>query len=107
MNRRRPQTDQQRPAALRPGYLAALTGILALGMEVLETAMAFAVDEESDGLLRIGLSAAAVEAMQEGAFHYLEKPIDLDKLEAVVRRALERHDRKMEAALAAQDKAAY
>jgi len=33
----------------------------------------------------------AVEAIQGGACHYLEKPIDLDELDAVVGRALERH----------------
>jgi DNA-binding NtrC family response regulator len=32
----------------------------------------------------------AVDAMQEGAFHYLEKPIDLDELDEIVDRALER-----------------
>jgi DNA-binding NtrC family response regulator len=31
----------------------------------------------------------AVEAMKEGAFHYLSKPIDLDQVANVVRRALE------------------
>lgn len=34
---------------------------------------------------------SAVEAMHKGACHYLEKPIDLDELDAIVARALERH----------------
>ena len=38
-----------------------------------------------------GTVDGAVDAMQEGAFHYLEKPIDLDELDQIVDRALERH----------------
>ena len=38
-----------------------------------------------------GTIDGAVDAIQEGAFHYLEKPIDLDELDQVVDRALERH----------------
>ncbi|MEW6749402.1 MAG: sigma-54 dependent transcriptional regulator [Candidatus Latescibacterota bacterium] len=38
-----------------------------------------------------GSVGGAVEAMKGGAFHYLEKPVDLDELDVVVRRALERH----------------
>ena len=38
-----------------------------------------------------GTIDGAVDAIREGAFHYLEKPIDLDELDQVVDRALERH----------------
>jgi len=37
-----------------------------------------------------GTEEIAVQAMKEGAFDYLTKPIDLDELEMVVRKALER-----------------
>ena len=37
-----------------------------------------------------GSVATAVRAIQEGAFHYLEKPFDNDELLSLVRRALER-----------------
>ena len=37
-----------------------------------------------------GTEEIAVQAMKEGAFDYLTKPIDLDELEIVVKKALER-----------------
>ncbi len=37
-----------------------------------------------------GTVDGAVDAMKEGAFHYLQKPIDLDELDLIVDRALER-----------------
>jgi DNA-binding NtrC family response regulator len=37
-----------------------------------------------------GTEGIAVQAMKEGAFDYLTKPIDLDELEIIVRKALER-----------------
>jgi len=37
-----------------------------------------------------GTVEGAVEAMKEGAFDYLSKPIDLDELESIVRNAVER-----------------
>ncbi|MBI2501638.1 MAG: sigma-54-dependent Fis family transcriptional regulator [Candidatus Latescibacteria bacterium] len=38
-----------------------------------------------------GSVAGAVDALQDGASHYLEKPIDLDELDQIVARALEHH----------------
>ena len=38
-----------------------------------------------------GSVAGAVDALQDGATHYLEKPIDLDELDQIVSRALEHH----------------
>ena len=41
-------------------------------------------------LTAFGSVGGAVDAMREGAFHYLEKPVDLDELDQVLGRALER-----------------
>ncbi|MCC7261139.1 MAG: sigma-54-dependent Fis family transcriptional regulator [Candidatus Latescibacteria bacterium] len=38
-----------------------------------------------------GSVAGAVDALQDGASHYLEKPIDLDELDQIIARALEHH----------------
>ena len=34
----------------------------------------------------------AVEAMQQGAFHYLQKPVNLEEMRALLKKALEMHD---------------
>jgi two-component system NtrC family response regulator len=38
-----------------------------------------------------GSVAGAVDALRDGASHYLEKPIDLDELDQIISRALEHH----------------
>ncbi len=61
------------------------------GMEVLQAARQLNPEVEVVIITAHGSVGGAVEAMQGGACHYLEKPIDLDELDAVVARALERH----------------
>ncbi|MFW6303087.1 MAG: sigma-54-dependent transcriptional regulator [Candidatus Sumerlaeota bacterium] len=43
-----------------------------------------------------GTVESAVEAMKEGAFHYLIKPVNLDELSQTVSRALKQHDLQAE-----------
>jgi DNA-binding NtrC family response regulator len=61
------------------------------GMEVLKGARQLNPEVEVVIITAYGTVGGAVEAIQGGACHYLEKPIDLDELDAVVSRALERH----------------
>jgi DNA-binding NtrC family response regulator len=60
------------------------------GMGVLEAARKTNPDIGVVLVTAFGSVDGAVDAMQEGAFHYLEKPIDLDELDEIVDRALER-----------------
>ena len=61
------------------------------GMGVLQAARRLNPDIEVVMVTAFGSVTGAVDAMREGAAHYLEKPVDLDALDAVVERALERH----------------
>ena len=75
------------------------------GMAVLEAARQRNPDIEVVLVTAYGSVTGAVDAMREGAFHYLEKPVDLDALDVIVERALERHhlvseNRQMKARLA-------
>jgi len=54
------------------------------GMEVLARAVASRLDQPIILMTAFGSIASAVEAMQEGAFHYLAKPFDLDELLEVI-----------------------
>ena len=59
------------------------------GMAVLQAARQRNPDIEVVLITAFGSVTGAVDAMREGAFHYLEKPVDLDALDAIVERALE------------------
>ena len=61
------------------------------GMGVLEAARQTNPDIGVVLVTAYGSVDGAVDAMQEGAFHYLQKPIDLDELDLIVDRALERN----------------
>jgi DNA-binding NtrC family response regulator len=69
------------------------------GMEVLAAARRTNPDIEVVLMTAYASVGGAVDAMREGACHYLEKPIDLDDLDAVIARALESHYRVSENAL--------
>ena len=60
------------------------------GMAVLQAARRINPDIEVVLITAYGSVSGAVDAMRDGAFSYLEKPVDLDALDAVVERALER-----------------
>lgn len=66
------------------------------GMGVLEQARQINPEVEVVMITAYGSVSGAVDAMQQGAFHYLEKPVDLDELDEVVERALERRHRTSE-----------
>ena len=66
------------------------------GMGVLQEARLINPEVEVVMVTAYGSVGGAVDAMQGGAFHYLEKPVDLDELDEVVQRALERHHRVSE-----------
>ena len=66
------------------------------GMGVLEQARQVNPEVEVVMVTAYGSVSGAVDAMQQGAFHYLEKPVDLDELDEVVERALERRHRTSE-----------
>jgi len=66
------------------------------GMEVLAAARRTNPDIEVVLTTAYASVGGAVDAMREGACHYLEKPIDLDELDAVIERALESHYRVSE-----------
>ncbi len=59
------------------------------GMEVLAAARQMLPDAEVIMVTGHGTVSRAVEAMQQGAFSFLEKPITTDKLRAIVGRAAE------------------
>ena len=61
------------------------------GMAVLTAARQLNPEIEVIIITAYGTVGDAVDAMREGARHYLEKPIDLDELDRVVAQALERH----------------
>jgi len=61
------------------------------GQEVLVAARKINPEIEVIIMTAFGTVDGAVDAMREGAYHYLEKPVDLDELGKVVDRALERH----------------
>ncbi len=61
------------------------------GQEVLVAARKTNPEVEVIIMTAYGTVDGAVDAMREGAYHYLEKPVDLDELGKVVDRALERH----------------
>jgi DNA-binding NtrC family response regulator len=69
------------------------------GMEVLAAARRTNPDIEVVLTTAYASVGGAVDAMREGACHYLEKPIDLDELDLIVARALESHYRVSENAL--------
>jgi len=54
------------------------------GLAVLRQAMARRLEQPVILMTAFGSIAAAVEAMREGAYHYLAKPFDLDELSEVV-----------------------
>jgi DNA-binding NtrC family response regulator len=60
------------------------------GMEVLRTARQTNPEIQVLMITAYGSVGGAVEAMREGALHYLEKPIDLDELDRRIEEALER-----------------
>jgi len=60
------------------------------GLAVLQAARRINPDIEVVLITAHGSVSGAVDAMREGAFSYLEKPVDLDALDAVVERSLER-----------------
>ncbi len=64
------------------------------GMEVLASARQLLPDTEVIMVTGHGTVSRAVEAMQRGAFSFLEKPITTDKLRAIVARAAEAVRRK-------------
>lgn len=59
------------------------------GLEILKRARDLLPDAEVIMVTGHGSIPSAVEALQEGAFNYLEKPLDLKQLRAVVDRASE------------------
>ena len=61
------------------------------GLSVLQQARGLNPEVEVVLLTAYGTIDGAVEAMREGACHYLEKPIELDELDQVVQAALEHH----------------
>ena len=61
------------------------------GLAVLSAARHINPEVEVIIITAYGSVGGAVDAMREGACHYLTKPIDLDEFDGVVRRALERH----------------
>ena len=66
------------------------------GMGVLREARRINPEIEVVMITAFGSVGGAVDAMKEGTYHYLEKPVDLDELDAVLARALERHHRSSE-----------
>ncbi len=66
------------------------------GMGVLQAARQINPEIEVVLVTAYGSVSSAVDAMQLGAFDYLEKPIDLDELDELVQRALQRHHRTSE-----------
>jgi DNA-binding NtrC family response regulator len=61
------------------------------GLQVLQAARQLNPEIEVVIITAYGSVGGAVDAMQEGACHYLEKPIDLEELDQVIARALEHH----------------
>jgi DNA-binding NtrC family response regulator len=59
------------------------------GMELLETILAQNPDQSVIMMTAHGSVDSAVEAMEKGAFSYLEKPLDRDKLLITLRKAFE------------------
>lgn len=62
------------------------------GIELMEKVRAEADPPEVVLMTAFGTVSTAVEAMTKGAYHYLEKPLDKDKMLAVVRLAIERRE---------------
>ena len=60
------------------------------GMEVLRTARAMKDAPEVIVITAFGTAASAVEAMREGAYHYICKPFDNEELRLLVQKALEK-----------------
>ncbi len=58
------------------------------GLEVLRETKAINPEIAVILITAHGTEEIAVQAMKEGAFDYLTKPIDLDELEIVVKKAL-------------------
>ncbi|HWR58644.1 MAG TPA: sigma-54 dependent transcriptional regulator [Thermodesulfovibrionales bacterium] len=62
------------------------------GIQLMENIRAAADAPEVVLMTAFGTVSTAVEAMKKGAYHYLEKPLDKDKILAVVTLALERKE---------------
>ncbi len=60
------------------------------GMEVLRAARALKDPPEVIVITAFGTAASAVEAMREGAYHYICKPFDNEELRLLVEKALEK-----------------
>jgi two-component system response regulator PilR (NtrC family) len=60
------------------------------GMEVLRAARALKDAPEVIVITAFGTAASAVEAMREGAYHYICKPFDNEELRLLVQKALEK-----------------
>ncbi|MBL0695973.1 sigma-54 dependent transcriptional regulator [Comamonas sp. JC664] len=60
------------------------------GMEVLRAARALKEPPEVIVITAFGTAASAVEAMREGAYHYICKPFDNEELRLLVQKALEK-----------------
>jgi len=62
------------------------------GMDLLKTVKG--IDEKVPVIVVTGYGTVkkAVEAIKIGAYDFIEKPVDRDKLELIVKRALERYD---------------
>ncbi|MCP3143989.1 sigma-54-dependent transcriptional regulator [Pyxidicoccus xibeiensis] len=66
------------------------------GMEVLRSARALKDAPEVIVITAFGTAASAVEAMREGAYHYICKPFDNEELRLLVQKALEKRTLRQE-----------
>jgi DNA-binding NtrC family response regulator len=73
------------------------------GMEVLRTLRKEGIDVPTIVITAHGSIETAVEAMKEGAYDFIAKPIDANHFDIVVRKALERQGLKRELELFSED----
>lgn len=66
------------------------------GMEVLKNALAKAANTTVIVLSAYGTIEAAVEALKLGAFDFVEKPVNLNRLDIILKRAAEARELKLE-----------